>query len=212
MNLFISPKKNFLLISLVLITFSAFSQFTIGPKVGYSSSKLSLNYSNISSDLKNNFQFGVFMRIGKKIYIQPEVNWLTQGNIIKSSINSTDPPFNQEVKLKMIQIPLLIGAKVINFKKVNFRVFSGPIASIVSSKTIENKVAGYIAPLKDTDLKDLIWSVQVGAGIDIFQFTFDIRYNFGINNVIKTTNISGIGDNVEFKTNGFNVILGLKLF
>jgi hypothetical protein len=210
MNSFISPQKNFLLISLVLITFSAFSQFTLGPKVGYSSSKLSTKASDISSDLKNNFQFGIFMRIGKKIYIQPEVNWLTQGSIIKSNTGSTSP-FNQEIKLKTIQIPLLIGAKVINFKKVNFRVFSGPTVSIVSSKTIENKVADYITPLKDTDFEDLIWSVQVGAGLDIFQFTLDIRYNFGINNVIKTANISDIEDE-KFKTNGFNVTLGLKLF
>lgn len=64
MDSFIFSKKSFLLISLALVTFSAFSQFTLGPKVGYSSSKLSLDRSDISSDLKNNFQFGIFMRIG----------------------------------------------------------------------------------------------------------------------------------------------------
>lgn len=93
--------------------------------------------------------------MGGGIYIQPEVNWLTQGSIFKSGADLSDP-FNQEVKLKTIQIPLLIGAKVINFKKVNFRVFGGPTASIVSSKTIENKVADYIAPLKDADNEDNI--------------------------------------------------------
>ncbi len=213
MKLFNYTKKGVVLLSFLLITSSVFSQFTIGPKVGYNSSKLSLDRNDISSDLKNNFQIGLFMRIGSKIYIQPEINWLTQGSIFKTDPTVTNP-FEQEVKLNTVQVPLMIGAKLIDLKMVNFRIFGGPTASIIASKTIENKVSEYISPLKEADIEDMLWSAQVGAGLDIFKFTLDIRYNFGVNNVIKTANIPGIGDNVELntKTNGFNVTLGLKLF
>ncbi len=205
-------KKITLLIVFALVASSAFSQFTFGPKIGYNSAKLSLDRSNITSDLKNNFQFGAFIRIGTQIYVQPEINWVTQGSIFKTPEGSNLPNFEQEIKLNTIQLPLLIGVKVIDLKLFNLRAFGGPTASIVTSKDISNKLSTLFEPISDANLEDLIWSFQVGAGIDIIKFTLDIRYNFGINKVIESVAIEG--QDVEFssKLNGFNVTLGWNLF
>lgn len=205
-------KKNILLFSFLLFTASTFSQFTFGPKIGYNSAKLSLDRNDISSELKNNFQFGVFFRVGTKIYIQPEINWVTQGSIFKTSENTDFPEFEQEVKLNTVQIPLMIGARVIDLKLFNLRVFGGPTASIVTKTKINNNLATAIEPITKADLKDIIWSVQVGAGIDISKATIDIRYNFGINNVMDFVEIDGGPVEFSSKTNGFNVTLGWKLF
>jgi len=205
-------KKSILLLSFILLlTTSVFSQFTFGPKVGYNSTKLSLDRSDINSELKNNFQFGVFFRIGNKIYIQPEVNWVNQGSIFKTSESSTFSEFEQEIKLSTIQIPLMIGLKVIDLKMFNLRVFGGPSASYITKVKINKKLATGIEPISEANLEDIIWSFQVGAGFGILNLTFDIRYNFGINDVLKTIQIDGGPVEFSSKTSGFNVTLGFKL-
>jgi len=205
-------KKSILLLSFILLlTISVFSQFTFGPKVGYNSTKLSLDRSDINSELKNNFQFGVFFRIGNKIYIQPEVNWVNQGSIFKTSESSTFSEFEQEIKLSTIQIPFMIGLKVIDLKMFNLRVFGGPSASYITKVKINKKLATGIEPISEADLEDIIWSFQVGAGFGILNLTFDIRYNFGINDVLKTIQIDGGPVEFSSKTSGFNVTLGFKL-
>lgn len=206
-------KKSILLLSFIILSSTAFSQLSFGPKIGYNSAKLSLDRSDINSELKNNFQFGLFVRIGTKIYVQPEVNWVSQGSIFKTSGSNTDiSEFEQEVKLNTIQIPLMIGAKVIDLKLFNLRVFGGPTASFISKVKVDNKLATGIEPISEADLEDVIWSFQVGAGFDIVKLTFDIRYNFGINNVMKTVQIEGSPFEFSSKTSGFNVTVGWKMF
>ena len=79
-------KKILLLLVAIIFTTTAFSQISFGPKIGYNTAKLSLDRNDINSELKNNFQFGVFLRLGQKIYVQPELNWLTQGSIFKTPL------------------------------------------------------------------------------------------------------------------------------
>lgn len=205
-------KKSILIFSFILIVSSVFSQFSFGPKIGYNSAKLSLDRSDINSELKNNFQFGVFVRIGTKIYLQTEVNWVSQGSIFKTPEASIFDAFEQEVKLSTIQVPLMLGAKVIDLKLFNLRVFGGPTASFISKVKIDNKLATGIEPISEADIEDIIWSFQVGAGFDVVKLTLDIRYNFGINNVMKTVQIDGGPVEFSSKTNGFNVTVGWKMF
>ncbi|MBC35206.1 MAG: hypothetical protein CL663_04085 [Bacteroidetes bacterium] len=206
-------KKLILLFAAVLITTASFSQLTFGPKIGYNTAKLSLDRTDINSDLKNNFQFGIFLRIGKKIYVQPEVNWLTQGSIFQTPLNSSLSPFKQEVNLKTVQIPLIIGARLIDLKMVNFRVFGGPTASIVQEKTIDNSITNLVNPITEAHLEDMIWSFQVGAGIDVLGVTVDIRYNIGLNKVIgQTVDVGSTPTTFDSKTSGFNVSIGYKIF
>lgn len=209
-------KRIILILAAVIITSSAFSQISFGPKIGYNTAKLSLDRNDISSELKNSFQFGVFLRIGKKIYIQPELNWLTQGSIFQTPSTSQILPFTQEVSLKTIQIPILIGLKVIDLKMVSVRVFGGPTASIVQDKVIKNTVGNLINPIMKTDISDMIWSFQVGGGIDVMGLTIDIRYNVGLINVLNDVEIpiDGTPTSIPFesKTNGFTVSIGYKLF
>lgn len=206
-------KRILLLLVAITITTATFSQISFGPKIGYNTSKFSLDRSDITSELKNNFQFGVFLRIGQRIYIQPELIWLTQGSIFKTPLSGGSlSPFTQEVSLKTIQIPVLIGIKLIDLKMVSIRVFGGPTASVVQNKTIENGIDNLINPITSADISDMIWSFQFGGGVDVFGLTLDIRYNVGLVNIINKVQI---GDDLipfESKTNGFSVSIGYKIF
>lgn len=206
-------KRILLFLVAIIITTTAFSQISFGPKIGYNTAKLSLDRNDINSELKNNFQFGVFLRLGQKIYVQPELNFLTQGSIFKTPLTEgTLSPFHQEVNLKTIQIPILIGIKLIDLKMVSIRIFGGPTASIVQDKTIVNKVESYIEPITSADISDIIWSFQVGGGVDVMGITVDVRYNVGLVNVLNKVQV---GDDLipfESKTNGFAVSIGYKIF
>ncbi len=208
-----------LVLTFVLIFASSmiFAQFTLGPKIGYNTSKLSVDQSDIETSLKNSFQFGIFARLGSsdsKVYLQPEINWLTQGGVFKQpEVTGSLSPFEQEIDLKTIQIPVIIGYKIINPKIINIRILAGPVASIVTDKKIESKdISGYIKPIEDANIEDLIWSLQVGAGVDILMFTIDVRYNIGLNKVINDITIDGTPVTFASKVSGFSVSLGWKIF
>jgi hypothetical protein len=190
---------------LMLIAGFAFGQISLGPKIGYNTSKLTVDASDISSDLKNSFNFGVFLRVGKKIYLQPEVNWLTRGGVFKSPSQSSVSPINQEIDLKTIEIPVLVGWRIINLGVGNIRVMAGPSGSIVVDKSIETNDVD--KPIKDSDISDMIWGFNIGAGVDVLMFTLDVRYQMGLNEVITKV------DNFDFnsKNNLFSVSLGWKI-
>lgn len=200
-------KKLALIFLLTLSAGVVFGQFSIGPKIGFNTSKLTTDLDEISSDLSNNFQFGAFARFGTKFYLQPEVNWLKQGGTFTRSA-SGGATAKQDIELKSIEIPVLVGWRVINLGVGNIRVLAGPSASIVTDKTISTSDPNSLLnPIKDSDIEDMIWGFNIGAGADILMFTVDIRYQMGLNEVITKV------ENFDFnsKNNMFAVSLGWKI-
>ncbi len=203
---FITMKKITFIIVFFLAAHFAFGQFSIGPKIGFTTAKLTTDLDSISTDLTNNFLFGAFVRIGKKIYIQPEINWLTTGGVFKSdaSIN----PVKTEIKMKSIEIPVILGWRILNFGVGNIRILLGPSAQIVMDKTITTTDGnGYFEPIEESDINDLNWGFNLGAGVDVLMFTLDARYQMGINDVI------GSVENFNFnsRNNLFSISLGWKI-
>jgi hypothetical protein len=188
------------------------AQFSIGPKVGYTSSKLSIDQSDISSSFKNSFMFGAFVRLGNKLYIQPEVNWYTSGSVFKPVQIGSLSPFEQEITLSNVQIPLFVGLELIDLKLVKLRATAGPTANFVINKTIETfDGSNYTDPIKESDINDIHWGFQFGAGVDVLMLTLDVQYVMGLSNLIETINIDSRDVIFDSKNNGFVVTLGWKI-
>ena len=193
---------------LVLASSFAFGQFSIGPKIGYNTSKLTTDLDQVKSDLSGDINFGIFVRLGKKIYVQPEVNWLTRGGVFKKPEIGDIKPIEQEITMKTIEIPVLLGWRIINLGAGNIRILAGPSASIVTDKTVSTSDPNdFINPIKDSDLEDMIWGFNVGAGVDILMFTLDVRYQMGLNEVTKKIE----NFDLKSKNNIFAVSLGWKI-
>jgi len=201
-------KKTVLIISALLIVSVIQAQFHFGPQVGYTASQLTTDASNITTSFKNNFLFGAFVRIGDKFYVQPEVNWLTQGGIWEA--DGVDMENEKlEMTYKTIQIPVSVGWRIIDLKLVNIRIFGGMSANIATSKEME--INGITEPIEDAKWNDLIWQYQVGAGVDVLMFALDVKYIGGINDWNKDDFVFD-GETISTKANMFMVTLGWKIF
>ncbi len=213
-------KKLSLLIVAVLMSGLMYGQFHIGPQIGYTSSNLSLKGSDIGNGLRNNFLAGVFMRIGKKIYVQPELNYLVEGSVLKyPSLKSGVTPVEQNIKVKTIQIPLSLGWRIINLKIVKVRLSAGATVNFTSNTTIDTKDPdnsigqGLLSPLTNADFKKSHWQYQVGAGVDILMFAIDVKYYGKITDLVNgTVAYNNTTQTINAGSNVFQVTLGWKIF
>ena len=195
-------KKIIILIFLLLPAGFIYGQFTIGIKVGYNASKLSTNIDSVKTNFKSGFQIGAFARIGKRFYLQPELYYTTQGGVFTSNVTN----WKQNVKIGSMNVPVLVGFQLIKGEFVNLRILAGPAASFVVNKSV-TEAGGVTGPITNADLNSVNWSIQAGGGVDLWKFTLDVRYQFGLNELIKNV------QNYTFdsKNNVWVVSLGFKI-
>lgn len=201
-------KKLSLILAFALTATIMFGQIKFGPKIGFNASKLTTSLDSVKSQFKAGFQFGAFVRIGNRVYLQPELYYTSEGSEFEK--DSLGKSWKQSISLGSLDIPVLIGFKIINTELINLRVMAGPVASFIVNKKITdlNSVTG---PVHRANLTNTNWYIQAGAGVDVWLFTMDIRYQVGLNKIIK--DVSYDGKNVNFNTsnNVWVVSLGLKI-
>lgn len=202
-------KKITLLIAAVMMSAVMYGQFHIGPQIGYTASNLTTNGTEIQSSMHNNFLVGVFARIGNKVYLQPELNYITQGNTFQFSQD-----IHQKVDLKSIQVPLSLGFQLLNLKVVKLRVFGGVTANFVVNKNVGVSATDQITGeyLKPDNFKNANYQYQFGAGVDVFMLTLDVKYYGGISDFTNGSIIASGSSITSTKANAFIVTLGWKIF
>ncbi len=115
---------------------------------------------------------GVFVRIGKKFFVQPEVLFSAKGgsfDIVKTGLSTQ----KIDVKFTTIDVPVLLG-----FKLGPLRLNAGPMASLTVSQNQELKDAlnQYTSqPIGDT-FKQAVFGYQAGAGVTLLGINLDVRY------------------------------------
>ena len=199
-------KKLLITFILAVATSGLMAQLSLGPKIGYTASKLSTESDDIKEDFNNTLHFGAFARLGGKTYLQPELLFMTKGATLDYSIGEG---FEQEVSLNTIDIPLLVGFKLIDLKIADIRVMGGPVASFVTNKDVDN-VDAVADELKGNDIKDSSWGLQAGVGADFLSLSLDIRYDFGLSNIYDGEETQSFNTS-DIKNNAFLVTLGWKI-
>ena len=205
-------KKFSLFLVAILMSGIMYGQFHIGPQIGYTASKLSYKGSDITNSLKNNMVVGVFMRIGKKIYVQPEINYMTQGSVFKFPSLGSTSVVEQDVSLQSIQVPLSLGWQFLNLKVVKFRIYGGATANFVVNKTINTKNGDPKDYLLPSDFQNIQWQYQAGFGVDILMFALDVKYYGGINDIFNgSVKYDNATHSVSGAANAFEITLGWKI-
>jgi hypothetical protein len=196
----------FTLLALVMVTYG--QTFDLGVKAGYTTTKFELSKSSVTNGFKNGsgVNFGAFARIGgSKIYLQPELLYSSKSTTYTYTIKNTlgvVSTLSDDVKLKTFQIPILLGYKILDLKIASVRAFTGPAASFVTNKGVQDLTT----QIKDNFTSNsMAWDWQLGAGLDVLMFTFDIRYALSLSE-LKTVTAE------TFKGKTLTVSLGLKFF
>ena len=191
-------KKIAFLLVAVLFSGSLFAQMpNFGIKAAVTASNLNTSNfsSNYSSDNLLGYQVGVFMRLNsKKLYLQPEAVYNHRSTQL-AGFSGGDITFD----IGTIDVPLLVGFKLIDAKVFNLRAFVGPEASFATGDGTSSD------NLHIADFNKLSWYMQAGVGIDLLFLTFDVRYEKGLNNFINDYQNEG-----SLKNNVFVFSLGMK--
>ena len=196
-------KKLICLTIFILSISQVFSQsipgFTLGPKMGLTFSRYSLDELSLDEKMRSNFHWGAFARFGKRGYIQPEILFMKKsGLLVDPFVDASE----QKIKLRTVDVPVLFGIRVADIKITNLRVFAGPVASIVVNKEIE--VKNWEDAITKDDLRGANWGIQFGAGADLLIFTVDLRYEIGMGDYLKS-------DNLTMKNDLMTLSIGWKI-
>jgi hypothetical protein len=181
-----------LIIIITLSVVQVFSQrFEYGPHAGISASKLSSRLEIQGDASRSGILAGLFFRFNLgKIYIQPEGNLMMKGGkrhfdwAVLNSPNPTDQVC-ETLEITSLDVPVIMGIKLINFGVINFRLLSGPVASfpVLQNSHFEKNGSSVKLVDYDEDLKNPNWGVQFGAGIDFLMLSLDARYEMGLSDL-----------------------------
>jgi hypothetical protein len=200
-------KKIVLLFAFALCV-SAFSygQFALGVKIGYNGSKLSTDLDSIKHQFNSGFHVGAYAHFGKRLYVAPEVLYCMSGGVFSYDGSVSSPQYwSQKITIGSLDIPVMVGFKIIHSDFITWRIELGPEVSFAMNKKISEDINPKLQP---SDIKSAAWYVLGGTGIDFLFLTFDVRYKYGLTNLINDVN----SQTFNTKNNVFLVSLGFKIF
>jgi hypothetical protein len=143
-------------------------------------------------------QFGAYLRIGNKIFIQPEI--LLNSN--KTNYKVSDGNLGEIVKTERYQnldMPILVG-----FKLGFIRVNAGPVGHyFLSSNSELTDFKGY-----SERFKKMTWGYQAGITIGTGRISADIRYEGNFSNAGNQVNF--YGQSYSFANTPSRLIVGIN--
>lgn len=167
--------------------------FWIGPKFGTDIlTGIPKDFTSVTDRLKEQWQAGVMMQLGRTLYLQPEAYYALATT---PGIGGAAATTEQEIR-----VPVMLGLRFLNLGLFSLHIMGGPSWTIPMGA--DNTI--------DVSAKQMDW--LVGAGIDVLGFiTADIRYRYDTSSPLSDQ-IAGfnVTDNTAAMT-PLNVTVGLKL-
>ena len=202
-------KKIVVIIIGICISTAGFAQFTVGPKIGISSSNIKIDEveSIKSGDSKVGFHVGLFSRITLgSFYLQPEATFTSAGGEIEISDDNGDT-FDQiaELNYNKLDVPLMAGLKFGNI----FRINAGPVFSLILSEDARN-VDNTVDEVK-SNYNNALVGYQAGAGIDLGNLTVDLRYEGNLSKLGESIQVGNESFNTDMRNNQILLSVGFKL-
>lgn len=213
-------KKITFFVIMTMISSLAIGQVGFGVKGAVTMSNFTTDFSEITEAAKTGWQLGAYVRIGDTWHLQPEVYiGAKPGELTYTTTKPTDPSqsgtITQDMTLNTIDVPVLIGYKIIDPPTLNVRFQAGPVASFVTNKTFSISGEGIDPPEASEGYQDkysdLNWGIQFGVGVDFLFLTADIRYELGLNKIIDYQTTGGYQPIGEMKNNVFMLSVGFKI-
>ncbi len=191
----------FLCFFLAFIIVKAENPLKLGLKVGYNSSKISIDSDQFREGGNvNNYHAGAFLRLNmNKIYLQPEAYFNSKGGVLNEISQNPISAAKNDFDLKTVDVPVLIGVKIFERRSLNLRACAGPLMSFVIDKDISG------VEFDSDSLEDNFFGWQYGLGVDFLMFTLDARMESSTGDIYSGPNLD------KSKSRMFVVSLGIDL-
>ena len=198
------------------------SPITFGPKVGYQTTKLSMDKQTIKSDFKGNMAFGVFARLTiKNVVLQPELLYFKSGKVFEVNalgdnwgLNNLIPNPTFTINQSNLALPIMIGYQFIDIPIVKMRANVGPVFYFAVGKAEYSMNGEDIQLPVESATENMTMGAALNLGLDIWKLTLDINYSLGLTDVFDdelkiADHEIDLGD--DTKQNIFTVTLGFKI-
>ncbi len=224
-------KKLLLVLSIVLLANVARAEgfgFCLGPKIGYQTTKLSMEKAEIKKGFSEHFTAGVFGRLTiHNFVIQPELLWFKSGQVFNFNMDPSlsvaqgvNVDLNPSLTLTQqnLAVPILLGYQI-DGGILKLRANVGPVMYFVLSQKQDVDVNGGTQNVnfKNLDAKGMTWGAALNVGLDVWKLTLDVNYSFGLSKFFKSDSVDwSFGNNSgsfaldKTKQNVFTITLGLK--
>ncbi|WPO90986.1 porin family protein [Chryseobacterium sp. HR92] len=167
--------------------------FHIGVKGGANFTKTSTE-SSLEGKYGLGYQAGVMTRVDLgKLYVQGEALF----NKRKTSYTSQDGN-SSKLSWNAIDIPVVVGYKLIKADDFNVRLFAGGVYSYAFNNKVSTSQA-FQEGFKNFDKSNI--GITGGVGVDYKNFTVDLRYETGLSSISK-----------DFKSKPHSFSLGIGYF
>lgn len=196
------------------------SWFSIGVKAGYNqvfSKTTSDNpYYYLASTDRMGGNIGIYMRLGRRVYCQPEVSYsFDKFNAFRTFYNY-DTVSNRQMFTHTINLPVLLGVHIVNKEISKLSFVLGPVFSFNVDKSTKNIPT---IPSADSPFTVALRNTRVGfdcgLSMDIWRFTLGARYTI-IQDLYKfkfnNSEINPKGSAISFPNHCLYVSLGFKIF
>jgi hypothetical protein len=164
----------------ILFAGPLFAQTYINPKIGISFMNLSDPPPGYDYKGDVGFQMGADFRFGNAFQLIPGLYYNQVATAVKvTGVDTLD--IEDNIIRNTLKARVLIGYNFINEDKFKLRVKAGPAFDyLLNSKTADNKI-----DFDEENFKDGTWSLEAGAGLDLWFLTLDVGYSYGLSNAYK---------------------------
>jgi len=166
------------------------------------------NIINESLTTQQGYVLGASLRLGKSLFIQPEVLFSQKGGQIKG-VGSAIMGQVFDMSYTTLDIPVLVG-----YKMGRFYVLGGPLFSnqVSQNAALDQAITSVYSSYKAGDgLAKSTIAYQVGAGLSLLGLTLDVRYEAGLQNIINTSSLPSYLGALSQKPSLFQATLGFKI-
>ncbi len=163
------------LISAGIASAQVLPSFSFGAKAGLNYTAFP-SYGTYSNSGKAGYLGGVWARFGGLGFIvQPELYAISKNVDIKDKDGNVN-----KAKFTSIDLPVLLGTKIGAFG-LGGRFYGGPVLSFSVNK--DQSISSASEKAAELKYKDANYAIQVGGGLDIKDFSVDLRYEAGLNKI-----------------------------
>jgi hypothetical protein len=203
----------FLVLLIAVFSTNVNAQSGLGVKGGLTFNKVYTDAGSIkanfnqSLDTKTGYVIGAFGRIGKKVFLQPEVVVANKGGSIEVIKVGSNIPQTLNFKYTNVDIPVLVGYKLFN----RIRLMAGPVATlnINEDEKLKDALQGYINSGVERTFNQASYGYQLGVGFKLLGIEVDLRKEGSLGDI----SMLNLSNNSQFtqRASGWQLTLGIKI-